>query len=196
MDNMYTQLNFIDLVDDPGAFTSGEKFPTMLFKRGNIVYYHYDHYFSTQKGQKQKLINFPSTEKWIYWRLNNCDVRVVLRDYNTNEEYNCKAKLKIYSDIVTIFPAETEENPYFSSIINGEITWNVSKSFHFIYISVHEMCFITGKIMHDPSLFVDLDRNKLGVTYPVPKPPTDDKNLTFTLKIKDGEMQWVLDDNK
>lgn len=187
-------LNFIDLVDDPNVFFHNEKLPNMLFQQGNIVYYYYDHCFSTEKNQKQKLKDFPLIEKWKYWRLNDCVVKIVLRDFETNEEYSCKGKLKIYSDILTIFPLTNEKNPYFSSIIDNEITWNVSKTFHFIYISCEEICFMSGKIMHDPSLFVDLNKNKIGVTYPIPKPPMDD-NSSFTLKFKNGEMKWVLDDN-
>lgn len=43
--------------------------------------------------------------------------------------------------------------------------------------------------MHDPSLFVDIEKNKLGVKYPIPIPPKD--NDSYILQCSNGIMEWI-----
>lgn len=181
------------LIEGHNYFESTERLPNKLFKIGNVVYYHYDKKFSTKINEKQQLINFPDINLWKAWNLNNCQVKVVLRDYEDNKEYKIKCQLKIYDDILTIFPNDKES--FFCNIIGNEVTWQVEKTFHFIYIACEELCFLTHKIMHDPSLFVDIKKNKIGVTNPLPPLP-DNLSLNYVLKLRQGKMEWVIDKEK
>ena len=87
-----------------------------------------------------------------------------------------------------------QNDSLFLSIINNEITWNANKQLCFFYMSKDEPALRVNKIMHDPSLIVDLKTNKLGVKNPIPKIPTDES--TYILVANKGTLQWYKIDNK
>lgn len=118
------------------------------------------------------------------WGMNNTQVKIVLRTSDSGTEIFYYGTLKIYDDIVIITPNE-KDAPFFS-IINGVITWKDEGNFLFIYISCEEICFLSHKIMHDETLFVDIYRNKLGVVNPIPPLPKD--SSTYVLKLIKGEL--------
>lgn len=167
------------------------KTPIQLFQQGNILYYRYDKNFSTKKNEQFILPNFPETFYWKMWGLDNTQVKIVFRTADSHTELFYYGQLNIYDDIVVIIP-EDKKAP-FRSIINNIITWTEETDFLFIYISCEEICFLSHKIMHDESLFVDIYRNKLGVVNPIP--PLPQESGIYTLKATNGKLKWLLDED-
>ena len=75
-----------------------------LFQLGNIVYYYLQGPLTVNKNIEYILKDFPEASWWKKKGLNNKIVKLVIRDYNTNEEFSCYGKLKIYNNILTILP--------------------------------------------------------------------------------------------
>lgn len=165
--------------------------PMHLFALGNIVYYLYDEQIETQQNCEYKLEDFPSSSYWVQQNLNGKTVKIVARD-ETDEELFYYASLRVYGDTTLILPLD--ENAIFSSIINDTIVWTVSKTLKFIYISCEEICFNSQKIMHDPYLYIDTEKNKIGIKNPLPFVPDDQHS--YILKSINGKIEWILDDER
>ena len=132
-----------------------------LIKQGNIVYYLFDHPISAVKNKKIILPDFPiKSSWWIKKGLKNKKIKIVSRIQETHEEIINYAIINCQEDSIVILPLQ--DNTIFKYIYNNEICWNQTLNLLFIYISCDEPCFITQKIMHDPSLFVDIDKNKIS----------------------------------